>query len=594
MDPPAVGLDSSWNAGLAMATEQGLQFGEEIVFSYGPLGFLRTRGLWYGDLATISFLYGAILHISLCIGLIWSLRRILPSLVTVPIVFVVALLPLLELPLVLAVLAGMWLLTQSRSLSASNLFLLLGATFAAIESLIKLSTGPLVAVILLIALFGARERRWRVAGFIALFAAEALFLWMVTRQDLATVPAFLDYTREIVSGYSEAMPRLVDVPAWAVLAATAAVCAVALAFVWAGARGEYKDRRAHLAALAIAALTGFALFKQGVVRADAGHLSLFFSTACALWISLPWTASRWRPMLAGAAVIGLMGIPVRPPGQPHNLNALTNVAYAADQIEILLKPSRRSALKDAAREGMKATYRLDGASLATLRGHSVAVDPWETALVWAYDLNWAPLPVFQGYTAYTADLDRLNANAVAAPDGPDRILRENLALVYPEFPTRGIDERFPGWDPPAQSRAILCHFVPLRTTGRWQVLARVSNRCEPPRPAGAVEADTGTAIAVPAPRTDEIVFARIDGVVATGVERLSTLLARARIKRATINGDAAYRLVPGTAGDGLMLRRGRRLREPGGVFAQVPQAKSIEIDGTRGSVRIAFFRMQVR
>src|SRR4051794_13965709 len=34
------GLDPSWNAVLVYAHEQGLQFGKEIAFTYGPLGFL--------------------------------------------------------------------------------------------------------------------------------------------------------------------------------------------------------------------------------------------------------------------------------------------------------------------------------------------------------------------------------------------------------------------------------------------------------------------------------------------------------------------------------------------------------------------------
>ena len=75
------------------------------------------------------------------------------------------------------------------------------------------------------------------------------------------------------------------------------------------------------------------------------------------------------------------------------------------------------------------------AQLAALRGHSVAVEPWEVAAAWAYGLDWLPLPVFQNYTAYTARLDRLNSEAIEDPArGPERILRENQALVVPQFP----------------------------------------------------------------------------------------------------------------------------------------------------------------
>ena len=44
-----------------MAVEQGLRFGHEIAFTYGPLGFLNSRIVFFGDLGVLSFLYGAVL-----------------------------------------------------------------------------------------------------------------------------------------------------------------------------------------------------------------------------------------------------------------------------------------------------------------------------------------------------------------------------------------------------------------------------------------------------------------------------------------------------------------------------------------------------
>ena len=50
-------------------------------------------------------------------------------------------------------------------------------------------------------------------------------------------------------------------------------------------------------------------------------------------------------------------------------------------------------------------YHLSPAILGALRGHTVHVHPWEAGIAWAYpDIRWRPLPVFQEYTAYTAEL----------------------------------------------------------------------------------------------------------------------------------------------------------------------------------------------
>ena len=123
-----------------------------------------------------------------------------------------------------AVFACFWLLEEGaeRTPRQLTLFLVAGATFAAPAALIKLSTGPLVAVVLLIALIGSRAGARRVVAYLALLAAELLVLWLATGQSLGDVPAFVSHTIEISSGYSSAMLRSTDVAPWKVTAASLA------------------------------------------------------------------------------------------------------------------------------------------------------------------------------------------------------------------------------------------------------------------------------------------------------------------------------------------------------------------------------------
>jgi hypothetical protein len=506
---------------------------------------------------------------------------------------IVAVLPLLEQAILVAVLVCLGVLERERSERAVNLFVVGGASFAAVEALVKLSSGPIVVLVFLVAVIGVRARWWQILGFLGLMAAEILLLWLAAGQSLSGIPAFLDDTWQIVSGYSAAMLRQTEVPAWKVTMATLAAAIVTVGLVVATAQARYPDRRARTAGIVLMGIAAFAVFKEGVVRTDAGHLSLYFSTACVLWIAIPWTKARWHWMLAGSAAIAAIGVPVRPPGLPTNLNAIANVRYATDQVRSLLSGSRRAELMNDGRAAMGATYRLDPQMLAALRGHAVAIEPWEIGVAWAYRLDWSPLPVFQNYQAYTSSLDEANADEVESPTGPDRILRENQLLVHPEFPTPDLDNRYPGWDPPAQARAILCHFVPLQTTDRWQVLGRTSNRCSSPQLIRSIDASPGTTVPVPAAGRKEVVFVRIYGAGVDGLERLSTLLLHARMRSVVINGAQSYRLIPGTATDGLLLRGGDRVAE-GGAFSQIPQAETIEVNGADGGLRFSFFRMRVR
>jgi hypothetical protein len=594
MNPPGPGLDLSWNAGLAMATSHGLQFGREIVFSYGPLGFLQSPYIWFDQLGVIAFLFSALLYVAFAVALVRALARVLPLLASAAIAFVlIAVLPLLEQPLLLAVLVAMALLERPRSPRQLDAFVVLAASFAAVEALVKLSTGPTVAAIFLIALIGARAGRWRVGAYLALFSVEWVVLWLASGQSLAAVPDFLTNTREIVSGYSSAMIREVDVAPWKVTAASIAAALTTVGLVvatWRG--GRFRDRRALVAGASLVALAGFAVFKEGVVRTDAGHLSLYFSAACILWIAIPWGRAHWPWLVGGAAAIALVGLPVRPPGMPTSLNAVANVRYAGEQALNLVDGGRRADLIATGRTNMQNTYALDPPTLSALSGHTVAIEPWEAGVAWAYNLDWQPLPVFQNYSAYTSGLDRLNAEAVESANGPGRILRENPLLVYPEFPTQDLDSRYSAWDPPEQQRAVLCNFAPLHTSDRWQVLGRVRNRCSAPRPVGSVEAGEGEAVAVPVPGKGEVVFARIHGAGVEGLEKISTVLFHARVRRLVVNGGQSYRLIPETAGDGLLLR-GRGPFAESGPFSPVPQARTIALTGAGGGLRFDFFAMKV-
>jgi hypothetical protein len=594
MNPPSVGLDSSWNGGLTMAVHDGLQWGRDVVFTYGPLGFMNGQGVWYGDLGIIAFAYLSSLYVAFCIALVGTMRRLIGALPAVAIAFlIVTVLPLIEQAIVVALLLSMRALQGERSERAVYALMLGGATFAAVEVLIKFSAGPVIATFFLIALIGLRARWWQVCAYLALFAAEILALWLITGQSLGEIPNFLRNTYEVISGFSAAMVTTTDVPAWQVTVATIAAAGVMVSLAIASTQVSYRDARARWCGIGLMALAAFTVFKEGVVRTDAGHLSLFFSTACVLWIAIPWPRARWYWMLAGVAVIVAIGWPVRPTGQTNNLDAIANVRHALDQVRTLASASRREELSEAGRASMEAIYRLEPETLAALRGHTVAIEPWEIGVAWAYDLDWEPLPVFQNYSAYTAPLDAINSEALIGSDGPERLLRENVGAVYPEFPTRGIDGRFPGWDPPRQARTALCNFAVVQASERWQVLARTPNRCGRSRPLGGIEASPGEAVKVPAPGRGEVVWARVDGVEVGGLERLLAFVSHARTRHAIVNGERSYRLIPGTATDGLMLRSSDGIGGKG-AFAQIPQARTIAITGVDDQVHLHFFSMPVR
>lgn len=586
---PVPGGDPSSNAGLYMAAHQGLSFGVDLVYTYGPLGFLGQAQptLWYADLAALSFAYGAILFLTYCLAITWALCRTIGPLPGALAAFaVVALLPSAEEPLVIAVALSTAILTAHPPRHALWIAVAGGATLAAVESLVKLSIGPAVALALALALFGARAERRHALAFVGLLVVEVPLLWLLAGQDLGTFPDYVRNSAEVISGYSEAMGSN-GAPAWQrVAGALALVGTVLLA-----SRGDWRDRRARLAATAAVAVIGYAAFKEGVVRFDVPHVAILLSTLSAIAAV---NVSRGRDaglVLAGLVALLVLTRIVIPSGLDGSLNPVHNAREAASQLRLLVDSGAREERVSEGRAGLQAKYALEPRMLAEVEGHSVAVDPWEAALAWAYELDWSPLPVFQNYAAYTERLDRLNADRAADPDGPQRIIRVNPIEAVGDAFQRSIDGRYPAWDPPAEALAILCNFDVVSESDSYQVLARVPDRCGEPELIGSVEAGAGEAVEVPPARRGEVVFATVEGADVTGVERLVTAAYRAEFRFAEIDS-GPVRLVPGTAADGLLMRGDPRIVGEG-PFGQAPQTTSVAIDGAGDDLRFDFFRMSV-
>ncbi|MGH9268103.1 MAG: hypothetical protein ACRD0D_07990, partial [Acidimicrobiales bacterium] len=80
-------LDGSWVAALNLAAHRGLDFGTEVVFTYGPLGFLGFPRLYFGWTAALAFAYAVAVHASLCTTVFLLARRSWPAWVAAAMAF---------------------------------------------------------------------------------------------------------------------------------------------------------------------------------------------------------------------------------------------------------------------------------------------------------------------------------------------------------------------------------------------------------------------------------------------------------------------------------------------------------------------------
>jgi len=595
---PSTGPDASWVAGLYMGLDQGLRFGTQFVFAYGPLGFLEQPVLYDTGLWVIAILYRAAIYLGLTTALLWSARKWMPLLPAALLVYGMLAIGYLEgAAVLLAFTVCAAALNEAAPPWSKPLVAFGGAGLAAIELLGKLNFGLTVLTLSLVTLAGLPGRRRTLSLFALTFLATLTAGWLLAGQGLENVPEFVSRSAQVLGGYSEAMGTNVSDVAWQ---RPWAILSVLLLLVSAASiPTSTTAKRVALPTLAV--VFGFAMLKQSFVRQGLGNAMDFFPLMLGAAVALAWQLPvRFRQLpphaLAVLLVVPLAVLSIVTLPRSSVWEALQpgdHLDYLRQDLRALASGSERAELSEDAAARMRARYRIDAKTLDLLNDRAVAVAPYEIGAAWAYGLDWRPLPVIQGYQAYTPELDAVNVAALAAPERPEAILNQNTGQ-FGERTGASIDDRLWSWDPPAAGRTTLCRYRAARTTPRWQVLIPVPDRCGAARRMKTVTARTGRPIEVPPPPRQSIVFAKVDGLGVQGFERLRSFLYRARQRSVVVNGKRSWRVVPGTPGDGLILRAARHADFPA-PFGLAPQAHTLtfHLAGGERRLEISFYAQRV-
>lgn len=521
---PGPGLDPSWQIGLHLAANAGLDYGTEVVFTYGPLGFLATPVLAFGWSGGAAFVVTLLLRVALAALVIVVLRRNWPLWLAAVVAFVLsafaATVP--EAALVTFFLALVWSV-EDRPLEErweGAMPLVLGVA-AGLLLLIKVSVGVLAIGMLAIGVWrlSARPLRAALTATAAMLGAIALG-WLATGNSLTAFPRWLTGTQEIASGFITAMDYEQPGREWeyaAVFVLIAGLAVLMLAIV------RFRPRAEQLVLLGITAVMVFGAFRQGFVRHDF-HSLIAFSALVAVPLAFRIRTRELRiATLAFAAVAALVFLRAAAepngPGPVDVLNPWPRLERFADQAATLVIPSRRRNAMADAEERIADHLRIPARMLDRVRGRSVHIEPVEISAAWAHDLDWRPTPVFQRYSAYTPYLDRRNAEFLLADEGPEVVLRQN----YGSKTLQNANPRTnPLFESPRYSLALICGYREVAAVRDWFLLERSAYRCGEPRELATVTGVPGTAVAVPPAGPDEALLLSIEAEPprAAGLRRL--------------------------------------------------------------------------
>lgn len=584
-------LDFSWIAGLYMAVDEGRHFGTEIVYTYGPLGFLVWPSLWIGSLAVLSFAYTVVLYLAFVAVLTWSVSRTVGLVVAAFIVFFtsVAFGFFDQLPLMLAIGVCFIPLREDRPAQGMSVLVYGGGLLCAVEPLVKLSTGPPLVLMILLAMIGARANRRQWAAFLGTAVVGFFVLWFITGQGLGNLWAYADNGVQIIKGYGEAM-GYDGAETWEAVV----IIVFSIALVVGIHRARFRDTRARWFATAITAVVAYTAFKYGTTQfAKSGPPVVAMSSLLAVLLMAPWPRRRASAFVVWTAIFSV--IIVHASTLTVSLDPLVRLETFKESAELAIRPGLRHQKLNEERGNLQATLAVPSPVLEALAGKTVAIEPWEITIAWAYELDWKPLPVFQNYQDYTKQLDRLNAaTAEDAENGPEMLLRQMPAGTVVTGGRPGFFERQPAWDPPEQSLADFCNFVPTLTEGAWQVLSRIPDRCGEPKLVTTRTVDPGQTFQIPQAGSDEIVTMRIHGARLEGLEKLAALFWRPSERHAIVDGGKySYRLPPDTTEDPMIVSADRTLGH-GPELPELPVLHNMRLEGASGPFKVDFYRVKLK
>jgi hypothetical protein len=189
-------------------------------------------------------------------------------------------------------------------------------------------------------------------------------------------------------------------------------------------------------------------------------------------------------------------------------------------------------------------YRLSPVLAQDIGNSSVDIFPWDIALLWAYDMNWSPRPVFQSYNAYNTWLDQINAAHFSGASAPEYVL----------FGYGSIDSRYAIFDEPETFRTILCRYQFVTSDANFALLRLTqTQRCGNAIEIGETSVNMGEFI--PIPQTNDSLYARVTinysllGSIANIIYKPAQVFVSFQLSNGSITNP--YRFIPGNAEDGI-------------------------------------------
>lgn len=469
---PLVNLDASWRMALGYFYEHGMQFGRDVIFTYGPLGFIMSKTS--SELQFGGMLAGQMILAAISAAVILRQGQRLHGNARFVffgffLLFGVRYEDALHM-LILAML-GFELL---RMVDEQRKSLLIPVAIAmAAYAQIKF-TDLLFATFIVVVVSGYNLRRKQLrdaAVLVAAYGGAFVGIWIICGQNVMNLPAFFYGSWQISEGYQWAMG--VPTEAQHLWPGLVILCVV---IAYGGLHLLLNPVKARsIANVALLGVYTYLNWKHGFVRPD-GHMLGFYFCALLPIVAYPALlddsprfprAHRWT--FIGALIFGLWSLENARAGVVKESLGIFQAKIWTNLESIIKWPATKSRYEQelaAARRGseLAQTRKLVGKATLDVLG-------FEQAVALFNDFNYRPRPSIQGYSTFTPALAQINGAFYASEHAPEFVLMK----------LQTIDNRLPTMDDAQVLVSLAQRYTFLRSERNYQLWRRNPGPFDPAR-----------------------------------------------------------------------------------------------------------------
>ena len=458
--PGGTALDTSWQALLTYAHEQHLQYGKDMVFTYGPLSYLVAGQAAFTGMFWGPYVAGLLFDLALAVLFLLLLRPLHPVVRILAVMVLVFFGVIFDAQYLFFISAGAFLVIirtreQKPWDGRACLVASLWALMVGVIALTKFSFLLLALVAVSCSAFVVLRRSgFRRSLAVALpFWVPLVLTYTIGDQSPANVLPFFRSALVTAGGYGEAM-SMFPLLSFSILGLVV-LCIHAL--VLAAVLLSWRPRGIEFCCvLVVYAATIFFAWKSAFTRADAGHMGALFSlTLCMVplvWVFLR-REGKWPRIVAvllmGVAFVvstGSIGLVEKEKGRPLTTGRTRDHLHRAT-LRILAPHHMLQELRWRYAHSQQVNDM--PRARAMIGDDSVDVFGFEHGYAIINRFALRPRPVSQTYCAYSRELITMNRIAIESRP-PEWIL----------FKLQSIDNRLPTFDDSQSLAHILYNYEP--------------------------------------------------------------------------------------------------------------------------------------